>query len=159
MTSENVNAQAGGPGVHEANSSRQKELASNSQLESRKQAPRRNARVICPICERKVERKARQQVYCSPNCMRKANYARKAGCGLLSGQDTALVPNPPKILHDLNALQAAISRSSARIIGPRRVIDAELIAGREWQQVVSAGGVTYFVSRLSARALVSGGAP
>jgi hypothetical protein len=37
--------------------------------------------------------------------MRKANYARKAGSGLLVGQDTLLVPTPPKSPSENNVLQ------------------------------------------------------
>ena len=54
---------------------------------------RRDAPVRCPVCERTVERRSRQQLYCSPKCKRKGNYGRKAGSGLLP--DTALVPDPP----------------------------------------------------------------
>jgi hypothetical protein len=57
-------------------------------------ATNRHARVRCPVCERVVTRRSRQQRYCSPKCMRAANYARKAGSGLLLGQDTALVRAP-----------------------------------------------------------------
>jgi hypothetical protein len=51
-------------------------------------------RFKCPVCERTVDRQSRTQVYCSPKCMRKGNYSKKAGLGLLLGQDTALVPTP-----------------------------------------------------------------
>jgi hypothetical protein len=53
-------------------------------------------RFKCPICESIVERQSRTQVYCSPKCMRKGNYARKAGLGLLLGQHTALIRTPIK---------------------------------------------------------------
>ena len=49
---------------------------------------------------------------------------------------------------------ATPAKSSARIVGPRSVIHAEIIAGREWQEVVSADGVKSYVSRLGKRALV-----
>jgi len=57
-------------------------------------AAHRNIAVRCPACDRTVSRQSRLQVYCSTKCMRRANYARRAGSGLLLGQDTALVPNP-----------------------------------------------------------------
>jgi hypothetical protein len=65
---------------------------------------RRDAPVRCPVYERSVERRSRQQIYCSPKCMRKANHARKAGLGLLLGQDTALVRNPHKLSNETSVL-------------------------------------------------------
>lgn len=69
---------------------------------------------------------------------------------------TASVTNPLKNSREINALQIAKKRSSTRIIGPRRVIDSEVFAGREWQEVTSADGVTIYVSQLTKRALVDG---
>jgi hypothetical protein len=121
-------------------------------------------RFRCPVCERMIERQSRTQVYCSPKCMRKGNYAKKAGLGLLSGQDTAVVPTPHKSSNENNVLQWPKSRSSSAekalrtdgVIGPRRVIDTECIAGRNWQKVISSGGVVSWVSRLTARVLREG---
>jgi hypothetical protein len=62
-------------------------------------------RCAVPLVTSTVERQSRQQIYCSPRCMRKANYARKAGSGLLVGQDTPLVPNLPKSPSENNVLQ------------------------------------------------------
>ena len=89
--------------------------------------------------------------------MRQANYVRKAGAGLLLGQDTALVRNPPKFSCQINELQRAKTRSSSRIIGPRTVINTEIIAGRDWEEFVSASGAVSYVSRIAKRALVGGG--
>jgi hypothetical protein len=121
-------------------------------------------RFPCPVCERIVERQSRTQVYCSPKCMRKGNYARKAGLGLLSGQDTAVVPTPHKSSNENNVLQWPKSRSSGAekaprtdgIIGPKRVIDVEVVAGRDWREIVSSSGVKSYVSRVTARALREG---
>lgn len=114
-------------------------------------------RFKCPVCERTVERQSRQQVYCSRKCMRKANYAKNAGLGLLLGQDTAVGPDPHKNSNENNILQWPKSRSSTcfrdGIVGPRRVTDVEVVAGREWQEVVSSDGVVCYVSRLAQRAL------
>jgi hypothetical protein len=97
--------------------------------------------------------------------MRKGNYVRKAGLGLLSGQDTVLVPTPHKSCNENKVLQWPKLRSSSAetaartdgIIGPKRVIDAEVIAGRDWEEIVSSGGVVSYVSRLSRPALREGG--
>ena len=120
---------------------------------------RRDAPVTCPICEGTVERRSRQQRYCSSQCMRRANYARKAGSGELWGHDTARVRNPHKSESKNNSLRAAKSWSSVGIIGPRLVIRAEIISGRMWEEVVSASGVKSYVSRLTTRALREGKEP
>jgi hypothetical protein len=52
------------------------------------------------------------------------------------------------------APQAQASRSDG-IVGPRKAIEVELFAGRDWQEVVSPSGVTSYVSRLTTRALVT----
>src|SRR5262245_22269311 len=123
-------------------------------------------RFTCPICDCTVNRQSRQQIYCSSKCMRRANYARKAGLALLLGQDTALVPDPHKSSNENNILQWPKTVSgtchngrSDGIVGPAKVIHAEVIAGRDWQEVVSSGGVTIYVSRLTTRALRDGGVP
>jgi hypothetical protein len=83
---------------------------------------------------------------------------------------------PPRVrghLRDLNASAAVYSkttnfvtskindlappsyRGSVRgIVGPKKVIVAEVIDDREWQEVISAGGVKSYQSRLGKRALV-----
>jgi hypothetical protein len=113
----------------------------------------------CPVCEVTVNRQSRQQAYCSRKCMRKANYAKNAGLGLLLGQDTALGPDPHKKSNENNIPQWPKTRSSVRfrdgIVGPRSVIDAVVIASREWQKVVSSDGVVSYVSHLAQRALKS----
>lgn len=128
-------------------------VPANSTGAGNMQAVSKHEFVRCPVCESKFRRRARQQRYCSPPCMRKANYLRKAGSGLLLGQDTALVRNPPKSSREINALQAAKLRSSARIIGPRAATQSEIFAGREWREVVSTSGVTSYVSPIGKRAL------
>ena len=91
-------------------------------------ANNRNARVRCPMCERVVARRSRQQRYCSPKCMRAANYARKAGSGQLLGQDTALIPDLHKSLSKNNSLQAAKTGSSLFFNGP-----LNLLGGGSWR--------------------------
>jgi len=118
-------------------------------------------RFKCPVCETAVDRQSRTQIYCSPKCMRKANYVRKAGLGQLWGQDTALVRTPHKSSNENNVLQWPKSRSRVScndIVGPQQVIEAEIIAGRNWDEVVSSDGVRCYVRRLSQRALRDGAA-
>jgi hypothetical protein len=97
------------------------------------------APVRCPVCDKRVERRSRQQRYCSRQCMRRANYARKAGSGELRGHATRRVRNPHKSESKNNSLQAAKSRSSIGIIGPRSVIQTEVISGRTWKSLALVG--------------------
>jgi hypothetical protein len=125
---------------------------------------RRDAPVTCPICERTTKRQSRQQVYCSRSCMRRANYARKAGSGLLPGQDTALVPDPHKSSNENNNLQR--QKTGPRHSGPPRpissvprlVFQAEIIDSRNWEEVTSSDGVRSYVSYIGKRALIERGA-
>lgn len=91
-------------------------------------AANRKIAVRCPICDRVVERQSRQQVYCSPKCMRKSNYARKAGSGELLGHDTALVPNPHKSSNENNVLQWPKTGPSLFCNGP-----LNLLGGGSWR--------------------------
>jgi hypothetical protein len=112
--------------------------------------------LVCECCGRKVERKSRQQRHCSRRCRQKANYAQKVRRGVFSTPttpDTALPTAPPKKALDSNALQRAKTLSSTRIIGPARVIAAEVF-NRDWQAAVSSDGVAIEISRVRQRALV-----
>jgi hypothetical protein len=55
----------------------------------RRLALRRDAPVVCPGCGRSVRRKARQQVYCSTRCRKRAHRAETAV------QPTKIVPRYP----------------------------------------------------------------
>jgi hypothetical protein len=44
-------------------------------------------------------------------------------------------------------------RWSDGIVGPRKVVQAEVINGRNWEEVVSKSGVTSYVSHIARRAL------
>jgi endogenous inhibitor of DNA gyrase (YacG/DUF329 family) len=114
---------------------------------------RRDAPVACASCGRKVERRARQQRFCSDRCRNREigrGRVRKASLG----RDTGAPANPPKKDRKLKALQRAKTLSSHRIIGPPSVIEAE-VWGREWASAVSSGGVRIEIGRLRERALVS----
>jgi hypothetical protein len=102
--------------------------------------------------------------------MRRANYARKAGSGLLPGQDTALGPDPHKSSNENNNLLRPKTESSPHrsgpprsisskgIVGPRHVIQVEVIDSRHWEEITSSDGVTSYFSHIGKRALVDGGA-
>ena len=92
------------------------------------QAVSKQQSVHCPVCERRFQRRARQQRYCGSRCMRKANYARKAGSGLLLGQDTTFVRNPPKIANGNSAIGRGKTRSSVSVKGA----PLNILGGHHW---------------------------
>jgi ribosomal protein L37AE/L43A len=116
-------------------------------------AARRDAPVNCPSCGREVQRRARQQRFCSRRCRQKANYGEKVARGDFSTRTIARPTNPSKKDNKFKALQWAKSLSSHRILAPARVLDAEVF-GRAWQPATSSSGVAIETSRLRARALV-----
>jgi hypothetical protein len=124
-------------------------------------APRarhRNEMVVCLGCERRVRRKSRQQVYCSSKCRKRGAYAKNGRAAIYSadlGHDTGLGTEPHKNGNEFNALQWSKSGSSTGIVGPRRVIEAEVFGSREWRDEISADGVRSQVSTLVRRALVN----
>ena len=115
------------------------------------QAARRDTPVKCAVCGRTARRKSRQQKYCSTRCRQQAHYGKLVAEGRFDpvlGLDTALPTNPPKKSNSVNGLQAAESRSTPHIFGPRRVTERELFVGRDWIPVVSPDGVIAQVARL-----------
>lgn len=121
-------------------------------------ALRRDTAVVCPSCGRRVVRRARSQLYCSPRCRKRGAYARNVATGVFSramGRDTPLGTHPPKNINQLKAQEVADSRSRVRIKGPRAVIEIEVFPAATWRTVTSSDGVACQVSR----ALVDGGAP
>jgi hypothetical protein len=121
---------------------------------TRFKACRCDAPVICPVCERRVDRQMRGQRYCSRRCRQKANYAAKVARGDFSTHTTALPTTPEKNKNKLKALQRAKTLSSRRIFGPADVLGVEVF-DRAWRPVVSSGGVAVQVGRLRARVLLS----
>jgi hypothetical protein len=117
-------------------------------------AARRDIPVVCRVCGRRVERAARQQVYCSRICRERGKERiRKASLG----GDTGAPPNPPKKLNGANGLQGAKPRSSPPQNLLREVIETEVFAGRSWRPVLSSDGVSCEVSTLRLRTLRDNG--
>jgi hypothetical protein len=119
------------------------------------QAARRDIPVKCPVCDRVVPRASRQQKFCSARCRKRNAYAENARTDGFSGgllHYTANGTEPPKKSNGINGLHAAKMGSNPRIRGPHRVIESELIAGRDWTAVISPDGVTCLVApRLRSR--------
>jgi hypothetical protein len=136
--------------------------ASNSVAKStRFKASRRDAPVICLVCERRVDRQMRGQRYCSRRCRQKANYAAKVDRGDFSTHTTALPTPPREKQNKLKVLQRAKTLSSHRVLAPAHVLACEVFGGRGWRHAISTGGVAVEVGHLRSRAFVerSGGAP
>jgi hypothetical protein len=119
-------------------------------------ARRRDAPVVCPVCERRVPRRMRGQRYCSRRCRQRANYAEKVARGDFSTRTIARPTSPPKKERNFSPLQWAKTRSAARIIGPADVLAIEVLSGRTWQPAVSTDGVASEIASVRKRTLVSG---
>ena len=105
--------------------------------------------VICPNCGRQVERESRHQIYCSPACRKQATRPLPPSGEFKSlygapGQNHGT--KPPKNINQ-------ISRFQNGVLGPRRVLEAEIYAGRTWCEAVSRDGVVCQVAQLRPRAL------
>ena len=129
---------------------------SNSASPTNPQAARRDAPVKCAECDKRFVRKALHQTFCSRKCRQRAAYKKSVAEGFFNngwGVDTGLPTHPPaKPLKSHNGWTPK-SGSNHRIYGPRRVIDAELFAGRDCTPIVSPDGVVVEV------AIARGGRP
>jgi endogenous inhibitor of DNA gyrase (YacG/DUF329 family) len=114
---------------------------------------RRDAPVICASCGRQVQRRSRQQRFCSDRCRNREIGRRRVRKALL-GRDTGAPANRPKNDKKRKALQRAGLLSSRRIFGPADVLGVEVF-DRAWRPLVSSGGVAVQVGRLRARVLLS----
>ena len=93
--------------------------------------------VRCPACDRIVKRRSRQQTFCSTRCRNKAHktpWTLKTPVRYHPSQEGT---DPHKSSNENNILQWPKTGSSRvpsdGIVGPRQVIGAEIIAGREWE--------------------------
>jgi hypothetical protein len=88
-------------------------------------AARRDAPVLCRVCGRRVERAARQQLYCSRACRERGKErVRKASLG----RHTGAPPNPPKKSNGNNGLRGSKTRSSTPQNLLREVVEIEVFA-------------------------------
>src|SRR5262245_20526351 len=130
------------PGASDARAERilsdleQRETPRNSYRAARRDAP-----VNCPSCGREVQRRARQQRFCSRRCRQKANYGEKVARGDFSTRAIARPTNPSKKDNKFKALQRAKTLSSHRVLAPANVLACEVFGGRSWRHATSGGGV------------------
>jgi hypothetical protein len=91
---------------------------------------RRDDPVTCPICNRVVRRKARQQTFCSARCRKRAQYARDVAKGRFyepGYRDSGNGTKPIKNASDINNLQCQKS-------GPTKFANSplNLLGGGSW---------------------------
>jgi hypothetical protein len=115
-------------------------------------------------CTNSVERRScgRQRRFCSDDCRVRAHRISLQGPPKLAPDDTQATPedlNAPAPVSSIS-LQAKSKTYEPRyaglsdgIVGPREVIRAEVINGRDWQEIISSSGVRSYVSRIAKPAL------
>jgi hypothetical protein len=124
--------------------------------------PTQGARRRCANCDKPlaIKQTGRTRLYCSARCRdarrRQANFA-------VSAQTRPGHPRchetPKKVVRAQCFPVATQSIDPPRISGPRNVLEAELIAGRQWHQAASPDGVICQVAQLAPRAIDGGGVP
>jgi hypothetical protein len=113
----------------------------------------RNVVVRCPVCGITTIRTARNQVYCSKHCKKKAERCQApetknktlygplfdfGGAGCPKNQDKTTGYNTP----------------SKGICGPSVAVQVEVINSREWTETVSTEGIRSFVTTIRPAALI-----
>ena len=122
-------------------------------------------KLTCPVCDKIIEHtgRGRQQKFCSDGCRQRAfrgRFSRNETPTKPDGQASDL--NAPVAVFPISLQAKSITYKPAYagwsdgIVGPGNVIHAEVVAGREWSEIVSASGVKGYVSRLTRRALIEG---
>jgi endogenous inhibitor of DNA gyrase (YacG/DUF329 family) len=119
----------------------------------RKTPTRRDDPIKCATCGRVVPRASRRQKFCSAACRQRAFQKNGRGANIFDvpDQHTGRVTNPRKNPNDNRPFQTAKAGSRARINGPRRIVEREVISGREWREATSSDGVRVRVTRLERR--------
>ena len=119
-------------------------------------------KLSCPVCDKIIERtgRGRQQKFCSDGCRQRSFRGRFSRNETSDGQADDLIASVAVFPISLQAksmtYKPAYAGLSDGIVGPGNVIRAAVIDGRNWEEVVSTGGVKSYVSRLTRRALIEG---
>ncbi len=111
----------------------------------------------CPICAAPLSRKliGRRKKFCSDRCRDQARRLRETAVQRLKKGARYPCSRVPRN-DERNACATGTFEGENRdrapaISGPRNVIEAEVIAGFEWREVLSADGIVSFVRQLRAR--------
>jgi hypothetical protein len=118
-------------------------------IRSERQLNRAGNAVTCANCGAPLrpKRSSRRQKFCDDACRKNAFRASKwlaryelpeAGRSVANNRARSMACNGPSV------------DGPPRIYGPRRVIQRELFAGRQWRDVVSPDGVRVWVAGLTA---------
>jgi hypothetical protein len=121
---------------------------------------RRTDPVVCPVCGRRVLRRARAQRFCSTKCRMRSHRAEQVRNGERNKNgapigDTRRVTIPLKNISKVKLLQRAESQSIRRIFGPPHIIEAECFASHSWEPRISSEGVLIETASLRPRLVVS----
>src|SRR6516164_2303458 len=111
--------------------------------------------VCCQKCGKPLhpKRGSRRQRYCSYKCRDEARRSRNFAVSASTRRGSQGIPrsveNQPTVSNGYKADFVAGRASS--IVGPARVIETEIIAGRIWEPVVSPDGICCEVARYRTR--------
>jgi hypothetical protein len=128
--------------------------SAHNALAKENQAGRAGNAVCCQKCGEPLhpKRGSRRQLYCSYKCRdearRQRNFAASGATRYPSQGIPRSVENQPL---SSNGCKADFVVRPPCIVGPARVIETEVIAGRSWESVVSPDGVTCQVARYRTR--------
>jgi hypothetical protein len=100
----------------------------------------------CEYCSRRLrpKRGSRRQRFCDAGCRKRAFRARKWANRNRTPWAGRSVQNRPSIS---KSYKADFADRAPSIVGPRIVIEREIISGRDWKSEVSPDGVTCEVGR------------
>jgi hypothetical protein len=109
-------------------------------------------RTRCLICEGRMERNTERQLICGKRKCRNALQSRSLPLGQYGSRDVISPSKKPVNKGLKQALKPDRPRPWRQfrggIVGPARVIEAEVIARRVWREVTSPGGVRCYVTSL-----------
>ena len=105
----------------------------------------------CFVCGSSIKpkRASRRQKFCCYECRDSARRARNFAVSATTRRGSPAIPRSVenRALVSTSCKDGSAGRTSS-IIGPRAVIEREIIAGRIWQSVVSPDGVRCEVARV-----------
>ena len=121
---------------------------------STRQGGRAGNAVCCQKCGKPLhpKRGSRRQQYCSYKCRDEARRDRNFAVSATTRRGRKAIPRPvenqPLVS---NGYKADFAGRDFSIVGPAKVIEREIIAGRIWESVVSPDGVTCQIARYRTR--------
>jgi hypothetical protein len=108
--------------------------------------------LVCTNCGAAIipKRASRRQRYCSYKCRDEARRARNFAISATTRRGSPLIPRPVQNNSvGSRSCEADFHDRASGIVGPRAVIEVEILGGRKWREVLSPDGVRVEVTRLS----------